>query len=559
MLTSLNIKDFAIIDELALDLGPGLCAMTGETGAGKTIIVEALKLVLGSRASTDAVRTGKDRASVTAVFDTSDMPDSARRLLDDAGIECGEELIVHRVVGAQGKGKISINGVPVSAATLRQVAEHLVDISSQHEHQLLLDEARYPLILDEFAGLAGKREVYSAQHRRWVSAASELAEIETVGANVAEREEFLRFQLKELTNADVKPGEDCEIAAEFSRLKHSVLLEERTRSASDLVGGDATSAIAVLQTAVGALEQCVQYEPLVAGWIESIGRARIEAEEVARDLSQYADGVGSEPGRAAEIEERLYLIRGLARKHGGTVETMLARRDEIGVELAKIENHDETIAAKRAELDGIAKSRRAAAKALSGGRSTAADSMGDKVASELGQLGMKKTQFAVKVSIRPEEGWEETGPDSVEFLISPNVGEPLRGLARIASGGELSRFMLALKGALVAGSAPFGTSVFDEVDAGIGGAIAAVVGRKLKGLASSRQVVCITHLPQVASFADSHVRISKRVAGGRTVTVMEGLGANDRVDEIARMLGGEKMTDATVAHAKEMLNQARKG
>ncbi len=556
MLTSLRIKDFAIIDEIELSLGTGLNVMTGETGAGKTIIVEALKLVLGNRASAEAVRAGSESASVTASFDASDLPASAAKALADAGIECKEGIIVHRVVGSQGKGRISINGVPVIAATLKTVAEHLVDISSQHEHQLMLDEARYPALLDGFAGLSKESEAFALAHRRWLDASRELAKLEDAGRNAAERRSFLKFQLDEIERTQVKPGEDASIEAELKRLKHAVFLEEKVRAACDALNGEAQSAIAALSSASHSIEQCAQFESKAESWAMAINRSRVEAEEVARELSIYAEQVGSEPEKAEQLEERMHLIRGLVRKHGGTVEALLARSQEMALELEKIENYDEERALKKAALDESALARRTAAQALSRGRSRAAKEMGKSVASELAELGMKKSEFSIKVEQRPEDEWDESGPDKVEFLISPNVGEPMRGLARIASGGELSRFMLALKSALVSKSAQFGTSVFDEVDSGIGGAVAAVVGRKLKAISQARQVVCITHLPQVAAFADSHVRISKRVKAGRTVASMDGLAGDERVSEIARMLGGERITDTTLAHAREMLKQS---
>ncbi|MFA4974581.1 MAG: DNA repair protein RecN [bacterium] len=556
MLTSLRIKDFAIIDEIELSLGTGLNVMTGETGAGKTIIVEALKLVLGGRASAEAVRAGSESASVTATFDSSDLPAPAANALADAGIECKEGIIVHRVVGSQGKGRISINGVPVIAATLKTVAEHLVDISSQHEHQLMLDEARYPALLDGFAGLWKEFEAFALAHRMWLDVSRELAKLEDAGRNAVERQSFLKFQLDEIERAQVKPGEDAEIEAELKRLKHAVFLEEKVRAACDALSGEAGSAISALSIASHAVEQCAQFESKAEDWAAAINRSRVEAEEVARELSIYAERVGSEPDKAEQLEERMYLIRGLTRKHGGSIEALLARGEEMAQELRKIENYDGERALKRVALDESALARRTAAQALSRGRTRAAREMGKSVASELCELGMKKSEFSIKVEQRPEEEWDESGPDRVEFLISPNVGEPMRGLARIASGGELSRFMLALKSALVSKSAQFGTSIFDEVDSGIGGAVAAVVGRKLKAISQARQVVCITHLPQVAAFADSHVRISKRVKAGRTVTSMDGLAGDDRVNEIARMLGGEKITDTTIAHAREMLRES---
>ncbi len=558
MLLSLHIKDFAIIDELELALGAGLNVMTGETGAGKTIIVEALKLVMGGRASLDIIRAGSERASATAIFDSRNFTKEVKEILDSAGIECGEECIVHRAIGAQGKGRISINGVPVTAAILKTVAEHLVDISSQHEHQLLLDESMHPHILDSFGALVTLSDVFRDVHRRYSLAARELSELEANERAAKERLDFLKFQLNEINAANLKPNEDAEIEAERSRVKHAVLLQEKTFGAESILAGDEGVA-AALNRASQLLEHCAQYEPKVRQWREGLDRARIEAGDVARELALYAEGLDSDPARLEELEERLHRVRALARKHGGSIESCLKRRDELAAEVDKVANYDDLLDGKKAEVAALLSERRAVAEKQSAARKKAAKTMGEGVANELSELGMKKTQFAIVVEMRPEEEWDESGPDRVEFLISPNPGEPMRELSRIASGGELSRVMLAIKGALAAGDGIAGTSIFDEVDSGIGGAVAAAVGKKLKRLSAARQVVCITHLPQVAAFADRHLRISKRTKSGRTVTEIDELPSDARVAEIARMLGGEKVTAAAMEHAEEMLAGAGKG
>jgi DNA repair protein RecN (Recombination protein N) len=556
MLLCLSIKDFAIIDELEVEFGPGLNAMTGETGAGKTIIVEALRLVLGARAATDIIRSGKDRASVTAVFDTTHVPRSILSSMEAAGIACDGEIIVHRVIGQQGRGKISINGVPTTAAMLKEVAAHLVDISSQHEHQLLLDEARHAVMLDDFAGLSPMRSDYVEAYASYAKAHREFLDLEEGECRAREKLDFLRFQLTELTSANVMEGELESLEAERSRIKHAVVLGERTSGAEVLLSGEDASVLALLRCARQSLEQCAPYEPRAAVWCEALERARRELDDISRDLASYADGLDSDPARLEEIDDRIHLIKGLARKHGGSADALIARRKQLAEEVGMVENYEGLLKEKRCLMEEFAVRRRATAAALHEARERAARNMGQGVAGQLCDLGMGKTEFAVLVELAEEETWNESGPDVVRFMISPNMGEPLRPLARIASGGELSRVMLALKGALAGSGEVASTSVFDEVDSGIGGGIATVVGRKLRDLAGCRQVICITHLPQVAAFASCHLRISKDIKGSRTVTSLAALDENARVSEIARMLAGEKVTDAAVKHAEEMIREA---
>lgn len=557
MLTSLLIKDFAIIDELELSFGPGLNVMTGETGAGKTIIVEALKLILGGRASLETIRSGSDRASVTAIFNSSDLPKEIKAILDNAGIECGDELIIHRVIGQQGKARISINGVATTAAVLASIASRMVDISSQHEHQLLLEESAHPFVLDSFGGLLNQTAKFREVHASYSSAARELLDLESNERAAKEKLDFIKFQLDELVAADIKPDEDKAIEAERSRMKHAVLLQEKVSGAEFLLAGE-EGATAIINRAAQLVAQCSPYEQKSKEWGEALERARIELQDVGRELTRYTEGLNSNPEKFLELEERLHTIRALVRKHGGSIESLVRRCEELRAEVDKVTNYDDILEKKRNEVLKLESARRKEALALSTARKTAAKKMSEGVARELSELGMKKTQFVVVCEARKEEEWDESGPDRVELLISPNIGEPARPLARIASGGELSRVMLALKSALAAGGSIPGTSVFDEVDSGIGGAVASAVGKKLKRLSGERQVVCITHLPQVAVYADSHLRISKRAKSGRTITMIEDLAFDARVGEVARMLGGEKITDVAVKHAREMLDHVKK-
>ncbi|HPQ80942.1 MAG TPA: DNA repair protein RecN [bacterium] len=557
MLTALHIRDFAIIDELELSLGPGLNVMTGETGAGKTIIVEALKLVMGERADSSAIRAGRGKAAVTAIFDASSVKGTLRQALSDAGVDLSGDIIVHRVVAEGGRGRISVNGVPVTGAMLKNFAEHLVDVSSQHEHQILLDPAEHASIVDSFGGHEELFASYRESHTSWSMVSAELEKLRADELTAKERLDYLRFQARELEAAALKEGEEEKIEVERNLIKHAVVLEEKSRLAEGLLYGESGSALEEVDRAIELLTQCAGLDPSALSWKEALGRARAEIEEVARELAGYAEKLDSNPERLEELEERLHLIRSLAKKHGGSASSCMKRLREFKAEIAAIDSYDEVVAEKEESLAEAASKRRAAAAALSAARKKAGEGLGRAVSAELLSLGMGKVGFEAKITKRAEERWDDSGPELVEFLFSPNPGEPMRPLAKIASGGELSRVMLAVKSALSGRAQLAATSVFDEVDSGIGGAVAEVVGKKLKEVAKSRQVICITHLPQVAVHGDLHMRIAKRVEGGRTVASMERLSDEGRVDEIARMLGGRRITEKTLEHAREMLLSVR--
>lgn len=556
MLCSIHIKDFAIIDELEVSFAPGLNMMTGETGAGKTIIVEAINLVLGGRAQSDLVRHGSEKASVTAVFDISVCDSFLLSELSAMGVSPSDELIVHRIVGGAGKGKISINGIPVTGGMLKNIAERLVDVSSQHEHQLLLDSERHAEIVDSYGNHHEELSAYRGIHRMHAEATSRLRTLEKSGCEAKDKLDFFKFQLGELESADIRPGEDAELESLRSRLKHSVVLEEKMRGAQNLLYEGAQSAIEAVGTSMRMLDECTRYDESISALREGLVRAHAEVEDVAREISKYISSLDSDPQRLEEVEERIHLIRSLVKKHGGSLEECLAKVDFLREEIYSIDNFDERIAELRSEVEELSRKRRVAAKVLSVVRVASSARMSKAIASELSELGMSKTSFMVEVRNRDEELWDENGGDAVEFLLAPNVGEPMMPLAKIASGGELSRVMLAVKSALSERGNPTATSIFDEVDSGIGGRVADVVGKKLKKVSRNKQVICITHLPQVAVYGDAHIRIAKGVKKGRTVTSLSTLKDAERVDEIARMLGGEKITEATIAHASEMFRSA---
>lgn len=559
MLSSLQIKDFAIIDDLSVDFSEGFNVITGETGAGKTILVDAISLVQGSRAESDHIRKGSEHAIVTAVFSSKGFSDEVLRELGSLGVDVKDDIIVHRVISSEGRGKTLISGVPVTNQMLKSIADRIIDISSQHEHQLLLDAKSHSAVLDSFGGHMREFEEYLASHREHMSVSLEVKGLEENREREREKLEFLKFQLNELEQARLEPGEEAQLEEKRGRLKYATLLEERTRGAEAILYGNAGSVVEQLDAAVKLLSECSKYDAKALEWIEPLSRARSESVEVARGVLKYADALEADPGALEAIEDRIHLIRGLTKKHGGSIESCLKRQGELAREIELIVNYDGVLSEKRERLEKLGEKRRIAAERLSNSRKKAAKVFQKLVEDELAGLGMLKARFSVGFEELDEALWDESGAERVEFMLAPNVGEPVLPLARIVSGGELSRIMLAIKAAASDKAGIVPTSVFDEVDTGIGGAVASCVGRKLKQVSKGRQVICITHLPQVAVHADRHLRISKGLSQGRTVASVEDISNGNRVNEIARMLAGDRITPATLAHASEMLNAAACG
>ena len=555
MLTLLKISGFALIDEVEIAFGSGLTAVTGETGAGKSILVEALGLLRGARAGADLVRAGRDEARVEAIVELPSGAPARARLASD-GREAGdadEGLVVRRVIARGGRGRAHLGGSLATAADLARVVGPLIDIASQHDQQSLTDPDSQLAILDAFAENAALRAEMVAAHAAAVEAAAALVAFSADARARAEREDMLRFQLGELDAAQPAAGEDTSLTAERERLRAADRFFAATsRGEETLYAGDGAVSeriAAVLRD----LEPLVALDPALAALAERLAEAAATVEDVARDLGRYARGVRSDPARLAEIEERLFLLSRLARKHGATVAELAARREALAAELAEIGSYEEGVAARQTAVDQANARAAAAAEALSTSRKRAASSLERKVGATLRELGFAAGRLPIAVDAR-ELG--ASGIDRVRFLFAPNPGEEPRPLAKIASGGELSRVMLAVKQAL-ARTDDVLTYVFDEVDAGIGGGAAEVVGRKLKRLAADRQVIVITHLPQVAAFADTHVRVTKSVSRGKTHVAIEPLSAAERTGEIARMLAGASPSAQAAAHADEMLRNAR--
>jgi DNA repair protein RecN (Recombination protein N) len=551
MLTTLRIQNLAIVDALEVELAPGLNVVTGETGAGKSILVDALQLVLGGRAQAEAVRAGADEAVVEAHFAGPGL--DAR--LEALGLPAAEgELVVRRVVARSGRGRVTLNGAISTVGMLAQVGRGLVDLSGQHEHVALLDAGNHLALLDAFAGAGELLEGQAAKHRALQAARGALAGLQLDESERVRRSDYLAYQVRELEALDARAGEEAELAAERKRLSAVERLRAAGLAAHELLMGS-EGALERAARAQARAGEAAALDGALGPVADGLRAGLAELDEAARSLSRYLDALSAQPERLLEVEGRLEQLRHQARKHGCTPDALLARLEAARAELAALVQHE----ARRSELEAdVARAdaeARGHAAQLARLRRSAAHRFAQAVRRELAQLAMPQTRFEVSID---EGELGATGTDRVELLIGPNPGEPLLPLAKVASGGELSRALLGIKRAL-AGADPVETYVFDEVDAGIGGAVAAAVGRTLQAVAAHRQVLCVTHLPQVAAFADHHLVVCKTVQRGRTVSAVRALrGLGERESELARMLGGEEVGAAARGHAAQLLSGAQR-
>jgi len=563
MLQELSIKNFAIIDDLRICFSDGLTILSGETGAGKSIIINAVNLLLGSRASAHLIRTGEETAELEALFHIPP-GSSAERAMLDQGFDIDEGLLVRRLISRNERHRIYVNGRLSTMQALKAVTRYMASISGQHAHQGLLKEDLQLLILDQFGGLLPLRErVYTVFHRI-VPMLRELKSLQRMKKHQADQVELLVFQQQEIQAARISTGEDVDLENEALRLKHAEKLYQTVYGCMDTLYNSGGAVFEQLSGVKKELESVVQYDAFLAGPAEGISETAYKVEDIVHELRAYLPAIQIDEQRLAEVEERRDLLNKLKRKYGDTLEAVMERAEAITHELDTIENlsgkiKDTESALEKAHLEMVRLSRE-----LSRKRAKTAKAVSRQVEKELALLKMPNTRFQVSLAKIPAEkdqpgflqldgcALTEAGLERAAFMIAPNIGESLKPLTDIASGGELSRVVLALK-AILAGNDAVETVVFDEVDAGIGGGAAEVVGRKLSALAAVHQVVCITHLPQIAKFGNAHFQISKQVQGGRTKTVILHLDEESRVQELARMLGGEKITPKTLAHAREML------
>ena len=557
MLTHLKLRDLVIVDETELDLGPGLLALTGETGAGKSIVVDALMLIAGGRGAGDIVRHGAERAEIAAGF--SRLSAAARAWLDAQSIEHEDEVIVRRVIGADGRSRAYVNGQLVPLQSLRELSEFLIEIHGQQEYQHLVKRGAQRELLDERLPDRGLPAVVAEIHARWRACRLEREALKTAAENRDARLDLLRYQLTELKNEVTTTAAIEELFAEQRRIAGRGRLAAAAGSALAAVyESDEGSAHDLLAKASTALRHAADTDPALKQPADLIGEAAILAREAAEALRRYLEALDVDPARQEEIERKAAALEALARKHRLSVSELpgqLARTEEEIGRLAEAESR--LAAMEQRELE-LAREFDAAATRLTDARRRAADLLGGEISVLMQELGMAGGRFAVSVEDSGDEGGPH-GRDEIEFTVSANPGQPPKSLAKVASGGELSRISLAVQVAATARTAASLCMVFDEVDSGIGGAVAEIVGRQLRALGEQGQVLCVTHLAQVAAQAHGQFRVTKLTDGRATRTVVKPLSAPERVDEIARMSGGIDITEQARAHARDMLARAAAG
>jgi len=555
MLRELRLKNFAVVESVAVSFAPGLNVLTGETGAGKSILVDAIVLVRGARAQSDVIRTDAETATVEAVF-AVDGGGAAGSVLEEAGLAADDngEIVVRRELVRSGRHRAFVNDSPVTVGLLERLGDVLVEVHGQHEHQRLLEPARQLELLDRFADAEDACARVGALHAKHRAAREEAERTRSAARDRAQREDLLRFQVGELNAARLQIGEEDALRTELKRLQHAERFTSGLAEAAALLDDAPQSASERLGRTARILQELGRLDPALAAPGEPLEAARVQIEEALGAIRRLRDGIVAEPGRLDAIHERLDALARLKRKYGDGEEAMLRFRDEAAHELERIERHDEVVAQQERVLTELEAELSAAATALSERRRAAAARLASQVERTLRALGMERAVFEVGLDRASEVG--QRGADRVELRLSTNPGEDVKALARVASGGELSRTMLALTSVLArADRVP--TLIFDEVDAGIGGRVASVVGQTLAAAAQGRQVLCVTHLAPIAALAQHHLRVSKSVRAGRTKAAVTALAAAERVEEIARMLGGASVTAAAREHARDLLGAKR--
>ncbi len=565
MLKELEVENFAIMKKLAFEPKKGLNILTGETGTGKSIIIGALGFILGEKTSADSIRSGSKRAVVEGVFEIDHI---VAGLIEAAGVEVEDRtVILKRVISTDGKTKCYANGSPVTLSFIKKIGDELLDMHGQHEHQSLLKVAKHLDLLDGFANCAPLRTKFSTLYKRYHQLKEELDKKKQEMHLLKEKAELYDFQIKEIERAKLVEGEDAELLKEQNILENYEALYNNMHLVYNLLYEDENSILNKLSIITKNLEEVAKIDETQQSKLESSRSLLYETEDLSREVCKYTDGIEFDPKRLEEVHERLAMIEGLKKKYGGTISEILKYGAELGSKINTLEGSDEEILKIVRELKSMRTDLGNLAKDLSEARKDAASHLEKQVLEELKELGMESARFKIEMESEPdEEGLVEifgqkyrtkpTGIDTVEFLISPNIGEDLRPLRKIASGGEISRIMLSLK-SILTDIDRIPILVFDEIDMGIGSKTAEAVGEKLKKIAEKRQVICITHLPQIAAFGSTHYQVKKTSRGGRTYTELKRLTKKERTEEIARMLGGKKVTESTIETAKEMLKKEK--
>jgi DNA repair protein RecN (Recombination protein N) len=571
VLVELRLENYAVIDNAAVEFASGLNLLTGETGAGKSILIDALALLLGDTASIEMIRTGAERAIVSAVFDCEgEAAEAIDRILEQNGLDEPEDasLIIRREIAAGGKGRVFVNNQAATVGVLRQLAPHLAIIHAQNESLFYFDAPTRLALLDGFAG--SHLESVAAAYEAWKKILGRIEELERGEQDRLRLVDLWMFQKREIEEAKLQAGEDERLETEKRVLANAEKIYNAAMQAFDLLYEGDTSTSSSLRAAQKQIEDLARYEPKFQEALAALETARISVEDVGATVRDYAGGIHASPEHLAEVEDRLAAIDRLKRKYGPTLDDVIQFGVDVARKLSEVENKDEILRSLRTELATAAEEYLRAARALSKKREDAAKKLDKLVESEINDLAMKST-FHIEITTSDEEGnWKASGIDQVVYMIATNPGEPMRRLEHVASGGELSRVMLALKVSVEgvgahrvaraltpakarARTVAQRTMVFDEIDTGIGGRAAEAVGRKLKELAQANQVLCVTHLPQIATFADHHYVIEKKERNGRTRTTIRSVTGEERTEEVARMLSGAKLTDTSRKHAEQMI------
>jgi len=563
MLKQLSIKNFTIIENLHICFSDGLTILSGETGAGKSIIINAVNLLLGSRASAKLIRTGAETAELEALFKIT--PESrVFKILEEQGGKPSEELLIRRIISRGDRHRIYINGHFATIQMLSRLTENMTSISGQHAHQGLLKEDFQLMVIDQFGSLISVRSKNSRLFHEIIPLIQKLRKLNNIRDRQAEHINLLEFQKKEIIDASIKPGEDASLEQERIRLKNGEELYKAVYSSIEELYSANGAIVERLVEVKKNLERASEIDPELLSKAKDLNKASFRIEDIAEELRTYLKIIPPDDKRLEEVESRLDILTRLKRKYGGTLESVISHLETIDQELSGIENISGQINDIETKLSELHRELSMLSLDLSSKRSQTAKLLAKKVEKELISLRMSGTKFKISLQTIPASDnsdphlvvkgntINETGIDQANFLIAPNVGEDLKPMASIASGGELSRIVLALK-AILAEKGSVETLVFDEVDAGIGGSVAEAVGKKLSKLARYHQIICITHLPQIAKFGDNHFRITKNVSQGRTITSINPLNEKDRIKEIARMLGGMEITKTTLEYAREML------
>jgi len=559
MLNDLSIKNFAIIDELHVSFHNGLNILSGETGTGKSIIIGAVSLLLGDRAAAEMIRTNAETAMVEALFDITHN-EKLKERIKEMGFAAEDEVVIRRVISRSGKNKALINGQMATLANLTAISELLINICGQHEHQLILDKDNHIEILDEFGGCLPSRALYEEAYNRYQQLNIQKERLENLRRSREEKKALIEYQLKEIQDVAPQPEEDRALAEEKKVLVHIQKLTDYAGRAYDLLYGETNSVLEKMQDAQHLIKEIKKIDSNLKLSETDLENSFHAMQEAALTLRDYSKNLFFDPERLVAIDERLEMINRLKRKHGGSLENVFCREQEMEKELLFVSNVEEELNQLTQKLLSVKNEMLCKAKSLSHLRTQAAIKLKDAVNIELQALNMNHASFLVNFIKKPDDGKQEAfgfkGGDELEFYLAANIGEEPKALNKTASGGELSRIVLALKN-VVSQTGSVDTLIFDEVDSGIGGATAEIVGRKLKDISANHQIICITHLPQIACYGDSHARVTKKVTGGRTTTVVDKLDNEQRVEEISRMLGGIDLTKKARDHAREMLEKVK--